>query len=176
MKLGISKGSRYCDRASYLHVTHTVMCTLVLDKLCKICEKHFLWLEAIAFPIEPKTLGLLVAILFFLISLLVNLLQSRYSRARLHRMLEKDESVINFLGLIDEYLCKLESACTFDVYGASSPQEVGKAIYVARNKIESTIAAMEEHLRSFHHHERKEKRQRNQKKRLKRSLQESPGR
>ena len=175
MKLGISQASRFCERASYLHVIYIVMYTLVLDKLCKICENHFLWVEAITFPIEPKTLGLLVAILFFLISLLVNLLQRRYSRTRLHRMLEKDESLVNFLGVIDEYLGKVEFACTFDVYGASSPQEVGKAIYVARNKIESTIAAMEEHLRSFHHHQRKEKRQQNQKKRLKRSLQKPPG-
>jgi hypothetical protein len=121
-------------------------------------------------PMEAKTLGLLVATLFFLISFLVNLLQRRYSRNRLHRMLEKDVSVVNSLGVIDEYLCKLELNCTFDVHGASSPQEVGKAIYVARNKIQSTIAAMEEHLRSFHHHQRKERNQQNQKKQLKRSL------
>jgi hypothetical protein len=132
--------------------------------------------EFIGFPIDPKTLGLLVAVLFFLISFLVNLLQRRYSRARLHRMLEKDESVINFLGVMDEYLGKLEFNCSFDVHGTSSPQEVGKAIYVARNKIESTIAAMEEHLRSFHHPQRREKRQRNQGNRLKRPLQEQPGR
>ena len=127
-------------------------------------------------PMEPKTLGLLVAILFFLISFLVNLLQRRYSRTRLHRMLEKDESVINLLGAIDEYLSNLEFTCTFDVSGRSSPQEVGKAILVVRNKIESTIAAMQEHLQSFHHHKRKEKRLKNQRKRLKRSLQRPPGR
>ncbi len=98
---------------------------------------------------EPRTLGLLVAILFFLISFLVNLLQHRYSKARLHRMLEKDESVINFLGVIDEYLNKLEFTCTFDIYGTSSPQKVGEAIHVARNKIESTIAHIGEHLYSF---------------------------
>lgn len=126
--------------------------------------------------IEPKTLGLLVGILFFLISLLVNLFQRRYSRTRLHRMLEKDESVVNFLGVIDEYLAKLELTCTFDVQRASSPQEVGKAIYVARNKIQPTIAAMEEHLQSFRHHRRKEKRQQNQRKRLTRSLQKLPER
>jgi len=126
-------------------------------------------------PMEPKTLGLLVAILFFLISFLVNLLQRRYSRTRLHRMLEKDESVVNFLGVIDKYLAKLELKCTFNVHGESSPQEVGKAIYVARNKIQSTIAAMEEHLRSFHHHQRKKKQQ-NQRNRPKRSLQKPPRR
>jgi len=151
-----------------LHVIHIKMSTLVLDKLYKIYEVLFLRVEAIAFPMEPKTLGLLVATLLFLISFLFNLLQRRYSRVRLHRMLEKDESVVNFLGVIDEYLSKLEFNCTFDVHGESSPQEVGKAIYVARNKIQSTIAAMEEHLRSFHHRQRREKRQQNQGKRPKR--------
>ena len=151
-----------------MHIIHIKMSTLVLDKLYKIYEVLFLWIEAIAFPIEPKTLGLLVATLLFLISFLFNLLQRRYSKVRLHRMLEKDELVVNFLGVIDEYLSKLEFNCTFDVHGESSPQEVGKAIYVARNKIQSTIAAMEEHLRSFHHRQRREKRQQNQGKRPKR--------
>jgi hypothetical protein len=130
-------------------------------------------MEAIDFPMEPKTLGLLIAILFFLISFLVNLLQRRYSRTRLHRMLEKEESVVNLLGIIDEYMGKIEFTCTFDVYGTSSLQEVGKAIHVARNKIESTIVTMEDHLQSFHHHQRKEKKQKNQRKMLKKSLQKA---
>jgi hypothetical protein len=133
-------------------------------------------MEAINFPMEPKTLGLLIAILFLLISFLVNLLQRRYSRTRLHRMLEKEESVVNLLGVIDEYMGKIEFTCTFDVYGTSSLQEVGKAIHVARNKIESTIATMEDHLQSLHHHQRKEKKQKNQRKMLKRSLQKGSGR
>jgi hypothetical protein len=93
----------------------------------------------------------------------------------LYRILEKDESVVNFLGVIDEYLAKLELTCTFDVQGASSPQEMEKAIYVARNKIQSTIAAMEDHLRSFRHHRRKDKRRQNQRKRLKKSLEKPLG-
>jgi hypothetical protein len=125
------------------------MYTPVLDKLCKIYEKYFLWVEDIDFPMEPRTLGLLVAILFFLISFLVNLLQRRYSRTRLRRMLEKEKSVINLLGVIDEYLNELEFTCTFDVYGKSSPREVGKAIHMVRNKIQATIANIGEHLYSF---------------------------
>ena len=147
------------------------MYALVLDKLCKIYQQHFLWVEAISSPMETKTLSLMVAILLLLICFLVNLLQRRHSRTRLYRMLEKDESVANLLGVIDEYLGKIEFSCSFDFYGTSSPQEVGKAIHVVRNKIESTIAAMEEHLQSFHHHQRKEKIQKNQRKRLERSLQ-----
>ena len=47
---------------------------------------------------DPKTFGLLVALLFFLISFLVNLVQRRYSKSRFDRMLSKDESVVKFLG------------------------------------------------------------------------------
>ena len=123
---------------------------------------------------ETKTIGLLVATLLFLISLLINLLQRRYARARVDRMLEKDESFLNFLGVIDEYLGKLERTCAFELNGASSPKEVGKGIYVARNKIHSTIAEMEEHLQSFRYRRRKEKKQKNQRKLLKRSIQKTP--
>ncbi len=127
-------------------------------------------------PVEPKTFGLLVAILFFLISFLINLLQRRYSRTRLDYMLEKDESFVNLLGVKDEYQGKLERTCTFDLHRASSPQEVGKAIYVARNKIQSTVAAMEEHLRCLRHPQRKGKKQQKQMKRLRRTLPRPAGR
>jgi hypothetical protein len=133
------------------------MYTLFFAKLCKIYEEHFLWVEAIDLPMEPKTLGLLVAILLFLISFLVNLLQRRYSRIRLHRLLEKDKAVLNLLGLIDEYLGNLEFTCTYDVKGTSSPQVVGKAIHAVRVKIESTIANIEKHLCSFRQYRQKRK-------------------
>ena len=120
-------------------------------------------------PMEPKIFGLLIAILFFLISFLVNLLQRRYSKTRLDRMLTKEESLVNFLVGIDKYLGKLEHTCTLELHGASSPKEVGKAIYVVRDKIESTIADMEEHLRSFRQYRRKLKAQEKQKKRLEKS-------
>jgi hypothetical protein len=108
-------------------------------------------------PMEPKTFGLLVAILFFLVSLLVNLLQRRYAKNRLDRMLRKEESIINFLEGIHKNLGKLEVTCTLEVQGASSPQEVGKTIHVLRNEIQSTIANMEEHLRTFRQYRQKEK-------------------
>jgi hypothetical protein len=108
-------------------------------------------------PMEPKIFGLLIAILFFLISFLVNLLQNRYSKARLARMLLKEESVLNFLVAINKYLGKLERNCILELHGASSPQEVGKGIHVVRNKIESTIATTGEHLCSFRHYRRKGK-------------------
>ncbi len=120
-------------------------------------------------PMEPKKLGLLVAILFFLISLLVNLLQRRYGKTRLGRMLRKEESVVNFLEGIHKNLGKIELTCTFEVQGASSPQEVGKTIHLVRNEIQSTIANMEEHLGSFRQHRRKEKAKEKQRKRTERS-------
>ncbi len=108
-------------------------------------------------PIEQKTLGLLIAILLFLISLLVNLLQRRYSKTRLDRILSKEESVLNFLVNIHKHLGKLERNCTLEVHGATSAKEVGKAIYVARDRIQSTIADMEKHLHSFRQYRRREK-------------------
>lgn len=123
-------------------------------------------------PMEPKTFGLLVATLFFLVSLLVNLLQRRYAKARLGRMLRKEESVVNFLEGIDRNLGKLEVNCTLEVQGASSPQEVGKTIHQARNEIQSIIANMEEQLR-FRQHRQKEKARQKQGKGLEKSYQRS---
>jgi hypothetical protein len=120
---------------------------------------------------EPKKLGLLVAILFFLISFLINLLQRRYLKTRLDRIFRKDESVVNFLDEINKNLGKLEVNCTFEVHGASSPQEMGKGLHVLRNKIQSTIDNMEEHLSSFRQYRRKEKAQGKNKKRLGKSQQ-----
>lgn len=122
-------------------------------------------------PMEPKKLGLLIATLFFLVSLLVNLLQRRYGKTRLGRMLRKEESIVNFLEGIHKNLGKIEVTCTLEVQGASSPQEVGKTIHVVRNEIQSTIANMQEHLGSFRQHRRKEKVKEKQRKRLERSAQ-----
>ncbi len=120
-------------------------------------------------PMESKALGLLVAVLFFLVSLLVNLLQRRYAKARLGRKLRKEEAIVNYLGLIDKNLGKLEVTCTLEVQGASSPQEMGKTIHLVRNEVQSTIANVEEHLRSFRQYRRKEKTRHKQKKGLKTS-------
>jgi hypothetical protein len=118
---------------------------------------------------EPKTFALLVAILFFLISFLVNLLQRRYSKTRFDRMLTKEESILNFLAGMNKILVDLEWNCSIELQGATSPQEVGKAIHGARNKIESTITDMEKHLHSFRQYRRKVKAREKQKKGLEKS-------
>jgi hypothetical protein len=79
--------------------------------------------KAMDIPMELKTFGLLVAILFFLVSLLVNLLQRRYAKTRLGRMLRKEESIVNFLEGIHKNLGKLEVTCTLEVQGESSPRK-----------------------------------------------------
>lgn len=122
-------------------------------------------------PMEQETFGLLVAILFFLISFLVNLLQHRYSRARLGRMLTKEESFANSLAGIHKYLGELEWNCTIELHGASSPQEVGKAIHVARDRIDSTIAEMKEYLHSFRQYRKKERAREKQMNQLEKSRQ-----
>jgi len=114
---------------------------------------------------ETKSFGLLVAILFFLISLLVNLLQRRYSKTRFNRMLAMEEAVVNFLVQTHKDLGNLEWNCTIEIDGGSSPQEIGKVIHGARNKIESNIADMKKYLRSFRQYRKKEKAQEKQKKR-----------
>jgi hypothetical protein len=60
----------------------------------------------------------------------------------------------------------LERDCTLELDGASSPKEVGKAIHVARNEIQSTTADLEKHLRSFREYRRKEKAREKQRKRV----------
>ena len=115
-------------------------------------------------PMESKAFGLLVAILFFLVSLLVNLLQRRSAKARLGRMLRKEEAIVNYLGLIDKNLGKLEVNCTLEVQGASSPREMGKTIHLVRSEVQSTIANVEEDLRSFRQYRRKEKARQKQRK------------
>ena len=120
---------------------------------------------------EPRRLGLLVALLFFFVSLLVNLLQRRYAKSRLGRLLRKEESIVNFLEGIHKNLGKIEVTCTLEVQGASSPQEVGKTIHVVRNEVQSTIANMQEHLNSLRQHRRKERTKEKQRKRLERSSQ-----
>jgi len=124
---------------------------------------------------EPKSYGLLVSILFFLISLLVNLLQGRYSKNLLDRMLTKEESVVDFLGRMHKYLGKLEHTCILELHGASSPQEIGKAMHRARNEIQSTIADLEEHLRSFRQYRRKERARAKHRKRLEKLHQKPSG-
>jgi len=126
-------------------------------------------------PMEPKTFGLLVAILFFLVSLLVNLVQRRYAKNRFGRALRKEESVVKLLGAIDRNLGKLEVSCTLDVQRVSSPQEVGKKIHVVRNEIQSAMVNMEEHLRSFRQYRRKEKKRGKQRNALEKSYQRSSG-
>lgn len=113
---------------------------------------------------EKKSFGLLVAMLLFLVSLLVNLLQRRYSKLRFNRMLAKEEAVANFLGQTHKDLGNLEWNCTIEIDGGTSPQEMGKAIHGARNKIEANIADMKKHLRSFRQYRKKEKAQEKQKK------------
>lgn len=114
------------------------------------------------FLTEPGIVALLVAILLFLISLLTNLLQRRYSKDRFSRMLTKEDSVVQSLEGINKNLGDLEWTCTVEMHGASSPKEMGKAIGAARSRVESTLGDLRKHLQSFRQYRRMEK----QKKRL----------
>lgn len=122
------------------------------------------FVPSVDFGMEPKTFALLVAILLFLISLLVNLLQRRYSKARFDRMLKKEESVVTFLEGINKYLNELEWTCNIEMDRTSSPKEVGKAINAAGNKIDWILDDMKTHLSSFRQYRKKEKAEKKNKK------------
>ncbi len=170
VSIGISKACILWGGAPYLHGIQIMNQLPSFSMIIKTVEE-FLSMKIIDFfQVEPKVLIILVSILFFLVSFLFNLLQRRRSSARVERLLEKEKSMLNFLGTIDEYLGRLERSCAFQLHRASSPQEMGKGIYIARDKIKSTMAAMEEHLHLFGHHRKKEKKQKSQTKQLKKSL------
>jgi hypothetical protein len=109
------------------------------------------------FLTEPGIVALLVAILLFLISLLTNLLQRRYAKARFHRMLTKEDSVVQSLEGINKNLGDLEWTCSVEMHGASSPKEMGKSIGAARARVESTLVDLRNHLQSFRQYRRMEK-------------------
>ena len=139
---------------------------LVLMDISSLVQKLQTFIPPIDLGMDLKTFTILVVILFFLISLLVNLLQRRYSKARFCRMLTQEECIIEFLDGINKNLEDLEFKCSIELHGATSPQEVGKVISAARNKIQSTLAETRNHLRSFRRYRKKEKAQKKLKKQI----------
>lgn len=117
---------------------------------------------------DPKTLAILVAVLLFLVSLLVNLLQRRYHKKRIYRLLDKGNAQISFLNGLDTSLGKLESACTFEMAAARSPEQIAKSLHIARSQIKSSAGDLETSLRSFREYRRKEKAREKHKKHLER--------
>jgi len=129
----------------------------ITQKILSWGQKILSFVPSVDFGMEPKTFFLLAALLLFLISLLVNLLQRRYSRARFDRMLNKEDSVAGFLEGINKNLNDLEWTCSIEMHGSSSPQELGKVIGAVRNKVELTLADLRTHLQSFRQYRKKEK-------------------
>jgi len=108
-------------------------------------------------PMEFKTFALLVAILCFLISLLMNLLQHHDYRRRADRFLNKQESLLNSLAGLNNSLGKLETACALEMELTTSLKDIGKAIHIARNQLSSSITDIEGNLRSFREYRTREK-------------------
>jgi hypothetical protein len=117
-------------------------------------------------PMDLKTLAILVAVLAFLISLLINLLQRRYHKRDTQRWIDKGESTLNFLDGLHASLGKVESACTFEMESADSPQKIGKSIHIARNQVKSCMADVEMNLRSSRTYRRIQREREKQRKRL----------
>ncbi len=135
-----------------------------MQKISSLGQKLWSLVPSVDLGMEPKTFFLLAALLLFLISLLVNLLQRRYSRARLDRMINKEDSVAGFLEGINKNLNDLEWTCSIEMHGSSSPQEVGKVVGAIRSKVELTLADLRAHLQSFPQYRKKEKAQKKNKK------------
>ena len=105
---------------------------------------------------EPKIL-FRVAILFFLISLLINLIQHHYYRRRADRFLNKEESLYHSLNGLHNSLGKLETACALEMELTTSLKDIGKAIHIARAQLSSSIADIEGNLCSFREYRVREK-------------------
>jgi len=105
---------------------------------------------------EPKTFALLVAILLFLTSFLVNLLQRHYSKARFERMRKKEESIVAFLEGIAKYLNEQQRSSSIEMDRERSLQKMVKAINSARDTIEWTLDDLKIHLSSLRQYRRKE--------------------
>jgi hypothetical protein len=112
---------------------------------------------------EPKTFAVLVAILLFLTSFLVNLLQRRYSKARFERMLKKEESNVTFLEGMAKYLNELQRSSITEMDRESSLKRMVKAVNTIRGTIEWTLDDMKIHLSSLRPYRRKEKAQKKNK-------------
>lgn len=108
-------------------------------------------------PLDPKIFALLVAILCFLISLLINLIQHHYYRRRSDRFLNKQESLFHSLTGFNNSLGKLETACALEMELTTSLKDMGKAIHIARAQLSSSIADIEGSLRSFREYRVREK-------------------
>jgi hypothetical protein len=99
-------------------------------------------------PMEPKILGLLIAVLFFLISLLINLIQHHYYRRKADRFFTKQESLLHSLTGLHNSLGKLETACALEMELTTSIKDLGKAIHIARAQLSSSIEDIQGTLRS----------------------------
>ena len=117
------------------------------------------FIASMGLGMEPKTFALLVAILLFLTSFLVNLLQRRYSKARFEGMLKKEESIVTFLEGIAKYLNELQRSSIIEMDRERSLQKMVKAIDSARDTIEWTLDDMKIHLSSLRQYRRKEEAQ-----------------
>jgi len=112
--------------------------------LSGLMQRLQIFIPSMDLGMEPKTFALLVAILLFLISFLVNLLQHRYSKARFDHMLKKDKSIVPLLEGLDKYLGELEWSCLIDMDRGGSLKKAIKEINAARDKIERILIGSRE--------------------------------
>lgn len=108
-------------------------------------------------PTDLKIFGLLIATLFFLISLLINLIQHHYYRRKADRFFTKQESLLHSLTGLHNSLGKLETACALEMELTTSIKDLGKAIHIARTQLNSSIEDIQGNLRSSREYRVREK-------------------
>ncbi len=106
---------------------------------------------------EPKIMAIMIAFLFFLLSLLINLLQYHHYKRRTDRFIQKEESLLHFLIRFSKIIKKIETACTYEMEISTSLKDIGSSLSSARNLISSSINDILGNLRSFREYREKEK-------------------
>jgi hypothetical protein len=108
-------------------------------------------------PMDLKIFGLLIATLFFLISLLINLIQHHYYRRKADRFFTKQESLLHSLTGLHNSMGKLETACALEMELTTSIKDLGKAIHIARTQLNASIEDIQGNLRSSREYRAREK-------------------
>lgn len=122
-----------------------------------LIQRLHIFIASMDLGMEPKIFALLVCILLLLITLLVNRRQRRNSKARLERMLKKEESIVTFLEGMAKYLNELQRSSITEMDREGSLKKMVKAIDTARETTEWTLDDMKTHLSSLPEYRRKEK-------------------
>jgi hypothetical protein len=99
----------------------------------------------------------MLALLFFLASLLINLMQYHYYKRRTDRIIQKEESILHTLFRLNKFIKKQETICKYEMEMETSLKDMGSALKTARNMVGLSINDLRLNLRSFREYRAREK-------------------